>query len=72
MTEKKGFTERRKHRRHKAQDGSYAAIRDGSTKLGPIKNISKGGLAFTYISEGDKIPESLSVDVFFSQRRLLS
>ncbi len=66
VTKEKVSTERRVYRRYKAQDGSFAVVKDGSTKLGPIKNISKGGLAFTYISEGDKLPESLSVDVFFS------
>ena len=66
VTKEKVFAERRVYRRYKAQDGSFAAVRDGSTKLGPIKNISKGGLAFTYIAEGDKLPESFSVDVFFS------
>ena len=66
MTEDKGFTERRKHRRHKAQKGAYAAIKDGSWKLGRVKNISKGGLAFICISGHDQIPETFLVDVFFS------
>ncbi len=66
MTEGKVFAERRVHRRYKVQDGSFAAVKDGSTKLGPIKDISKGGLAFTYIAVEDQTPESFLVDVFFS------
>lgn len=66
MTEEKGFIERRVHRRHKAQDGSFAAIKNGSWKLGRVKNISKGGLAFICISGHDHMPETFLVDIFFS------
>ncbi len=66
MTEEKVFTERRVHRRYKAQDGSFAAVKNGSMKLGPIKDISNGGLAFTYMEVEDQMPESFLVDVFFS------
>ncbi len=66
MTEKKVFAERRAHNRFKVQDGSFAVVKDGSMKLGPIKDISKGGLAFTYMEVEDQMPESFLVDVFFS------
>lgn len=43
-------TERRRHQRYTACEGAFAAISPNSYKLGPIVNISRGGVAFQYIS----------------------
>ena len=58
--------ERRKHKRFQAQEGAYALLKDNSSKLGQIKNISKGGLAFSYIVNGGQVHESFNIDIFIS------
>ena len=52
MTKRKVLVERRKHKRFQVQDGIFAVLRchwPCSTRLGPIIDVSKGGLAFRYI-----------------------
>ncbi len=44
-------TERRQFQRYSAPESAFAVLRAGCEKLGQIKNISKGGLAFEYISD---------------------
>jgi hypothetical protein len=56
--------ERRAHKRFPVQDGIYAVLRNNSSKLGQIKNISKGGLAFSYIADEEQLHESFLVDIF--------
>jgi len=58
--------ERRFHERFQVQQGLYALLKNGSSKLGQIKNISKGGLAFIYINDEDQIHEPTEVDIFLS------
>lgn len=58
--------ERRFHERFQVQQGVYALLKNGSSKLGQIKNISKGGLAFMYINDGEQIHEPTEVDIFLS------
>jgi hypothetical protein len=58
--------ERRFNERFQAQQGVYALLKNGSSKLGQIKNISKGGLAFMYINDGEQIHEATEVDIFLS------
>ena len=58
--------ERRFHKRFQVQQGIYALLRNGSSKLGQIKNISKGGLAFMYINDGEQIQGPTEVDIFLS------
>ncbi|MBT3177861.1 MAG: PilZ domain-containing protein [Desulfobacula sp.] len=48
MTDKKKAFERRKNKRYKAANGSYAAVDPPSNEIGQITNISMGGLAFEY------------------------
>jgi hypothetical protein len=43
--------EKRKYVRFLAQPDTYAAIGSGFTKIGKIRNISMGGLAFDYYSD---------------------
>jgi hypothetical protein len=60
------ITERRFYERFQVQQGVYALLKNGSSKLGQIKNISKGGLAFMYINDGDQIQGETEVDIFLS------
>ena len=57
-------TERKTHRRFKVRKGVYAALNDGSYKLGQIQDISQGGFAFKYIADDKKTGGSFTVDIF--------
>ena len=58
--------ERRSHERFPVKQGVYALLKNGASKLGQIKNISKGGLAFMYINGGEQMHGSLLLDIFLS------
>ena len=59
-------TERRRHVRHIPQGNSFAALGEKYTKVGKIKDIGMGGLAFNYIVR-QEIPEGDSmVNVFLT------
>ncbi len=60
-------SERREDVRFMAKNNSYASFGPGFTKVGSLKDISKGGLSFEYIfyEELDKEPSS-QVDIFLS------
>jgi len=58
--------ERRKHKRFLVQEGAYALLKNNSSKLGQIKNVSRGGLAFSYIVNEEQMHESFKVDIFIS------
>jgi hypothetical protein len=60
------MVERREHKRFLVQEGAYALLKNSSSKLGQIKNISRGGLAFSYIVDGEQMHESFKVDIFMS------
>ena len=47
--------ERRSNERFPVKQGVYALLKNGASKLGQIKNISKGGLAFMYINGGEQM-----------------
>ncbi|MEE8431849.1 MAG: PilZ domain-containing protein [Candidatus Desulfatibia sp.] len=64
MTNSKGFIEKRKHRRFKAKEGAFAVVTSGDNKIGQIKNISKGGLAFQYVASEKKLAGLLTMDIF--------
>lgn len=66
MINSEKIIERRLHERFQVQQGLYALLKNGSSKLGQIKNISKGGLAFMYINDGEQIHEPTEVDMFLS------
>ena len=60
-----GFVDQRKHMRFRVQEGAFAVLMNHVTRVGPIKDISRGGLAFTYISE-NKLPQgSFVVNLLF-------
>ncbi len=59
--------ERRKYKRFPVREGAYALLKNDSSKLGQIKNISRGGLALSYINDGEQMYESFKVDIFISK-----
>ncbi len=59
------IVDQRKHMRFRVKEGAFAVLMNHVTRVGPIKDISRGGLAFTYISE-DKLPQgSFMVNLLF-------
>ena len=60
----KEIMERRRYHRFQVQEGVYVALNDGSFKIGQIQNISKGGLAFTYVANEKNAEGSFTVDIF--------
>ncbi|MBU0988446.1 MAG: hypothetical protein KKH68_14445 [Proteobacteria bacterium] len=65
MTKKNDFTEKRKCKRFKAQQGAFAVLRPGYNMLGQIKDIGKDGLAFFYNTCGETLAGSFELDIFF-------
>lgn len=70
-------SDRRKHERFSVRDNAYVAVRPEFYRLGKIKDISKGGVAFEYLqpsfldhasyaSDNLKNPE---IDIFLSDRK---
>ena len=66
MGEKRVETERRKFTRFLVQDTAFAVLRPQFTKLGKIKDISEGGLAFDYIAYEGQRQHSSGIDIFLS------
>jgi hypothetical protein len=61
--------EKRKHKRFKVQKNTYIITVNDTTNLGQMINISKGGLAFNYIGQKEKIAGWHKVDIFLSSKR---
>jgi hypothetical protein len=61
---KSGNAEKRKHQRFKAKKGAFARINSKDKKAGQIKNISKGGLSFQYIDDGEPLSGSIGLELF--------
>jgi hypothetical protein len=57
-------TERRKFTRFLVPENVYAALGPSFSKVGRIKNISVGGLAIEYLTDGDSAIGSSHVDIF--------
>ena len=55
--------ERREHKRFQVQDDAIAVLRPIIDKRGPIIDISKGGLAFRYITAKESSDLSLKLDI---------
>jgi len=70
MAPKKGSTERRKDKRFRAQEGIFALLDSTSPKLGPIVDISMGGLAFRYKGKELPLTESSDLTLLFDDKRL--
>lgn len=59
--------ERRKHKRFPAPPNTYVQLNDQVSKLGRVLDISKGGLAFRYISVGKGLKEVFQLDLISAQ-----
>ena len=70
MAKKDGSTERRKNKRFRAQEGIFALLDSASPKLGPIVDISMGGLAFRYKGKELPLTESSDLTLLFDDKRL--
>jgi hypothetical protein len=55
--------DRRKHKRFRPKEGTYAVLSSPVSKMGQIIDISEGGLAFRYIDIGDRPRETCVLDV---------
>ena len=68
MSNKKGSTERRKHKRFKVKVDAVVAVSDTESKytyLGRFIDISKGGFAFTYNEGKGGSTELSKVDILY-------
>ena len=59
-------TERRRHVRYIPQGNAFAALGEKYTKVGKIKDIGMGGLAFEYVASQENHGAGSKVDVFFT------
>ena len=64
MRNKEELIERRKHKRFKVKGGAFAVSTPDYKNLGQIKDISKGGLAFQFIENGEQTKGSFEIEIF--------
>lgn len=64
--------ENRKHKRYRAQENAFVALRIDFKKTGRISDISTNGLSFSYLaknSNADTHKDTLFADIFLSRNR---
>ncbi len=59
--------DRRKDRRFQTEKNTYAVLRARGSKLGRVIDISRGGLAFRYVSVGQRLKGPLELDLLSHQ-----
>lgn len=65
MHNNQNLVERRRHTRFKPKDDSFAAVLSPDcNKLGPIKDISEGGLSFQYIISDEQSTDAVEIALF--------
>lgn len=64
--ERKEIVDRRIHKRFKVQDYALAVVRANIRKVGQIIDISRGGLAFRYMSNGERLNGSFELDILLA------
>ena len=64
MGNKKVLKERRKHKRFKVKEGAFAVATPDYNRLGQIKDISQGGLAFQFNEDGEQTKDPFEVEIF--------
>jgi hypothetical protein len=67
MTGKKQVIERRKHKRFRVQDGTFAVLGPRYGKIGPITDMSMSGLAFSYIAGEEQDNGSYQLSILLAQ-----
>ena len=65
MNSRNESVEHRKHRRFLIPRDAFAALGPHFNQVGPLTDISKGGLAFCYTAR-KKQPNGLSLDIFLT------
>jgi len=60
------FIDRRKQDRFKVRSGAFVSVKSDHEKIGPIRDISRGGFAFRYLGEEGQIYGPLEVDIFYA------
>lgn len=61
------MVERRKHTRIRLKNGAFVGVGPNFDQVGPLIDISTGGLAFRYMAL-KKQPSGLSLDIFSTNR----
>ena len=51
------------HKRFRVQGNTFVLLRAQVSKLGRVIDISRGGLAFRYVSVGERLKEALELDL---------
>lgn len=64
MAIKKDYTEKRRHKRFNVKEGIFAVSSPDHDRLGQIKDVSKGGLAFQYLETIQSYKEPIEVEIF--------
>jgi hypothetical protein len=59
----KGFIERRKNRRFRANEGTFVSPRTNGQKFWQIIDVSKGGLSFRYIPHREDLKNSSELNI---------
>jgi hypothetical protein len=65
MTSKNEPVERREHRRYQVHSGTYVALGPPYGKVGPMIDISLGGLSFQYVAGKERTNES-HINIFLT------
>jgi len=61
--------DQRKHTRYKIKGGIFAAVLSDML-LGQVKDISKGGVSFTYIAGEKSVDKNLELEIFSNSSRI--
>ena len=67
MDKKETTVEKRRHERFKVRKGILVAVVNDYIKVGQIINISKGGIAFSYISKGEQLKGRHKINILLSR-----
>ena len=59
--------ERRREKRYRVKDGTYAVLGAPANKLGQIVDISMSGMAFTYLADSDPIGTAEELNILANQ-----
>jgi len=62
---KTAFVEKRIQKRFAVQEGTYAALKNHVINIGIIKDISRGGFAAHFISDGSLLHNSVMIEGLF-------
>ena len=64
MSDTLDLTKKRQHKRFKGKKGLFGVLTSGNNKRGQINEISKSGLTFQYIDNGEPLNDPIEVEIF--------